>query len=281
MARRFWSARLIVNLILVALLETIGIFFVYYMGYLPLKAHGHEELNYILHHLDLRSPIWWRVFLTFLFDNLLLFIGAIGLYWGLGTFAVYAWEEGKWRKYYSSPEAKREPWIEKFTLWQRIQHVWVFSTFIVCAYTGIVMYLGNNPYWHFLYFASREDFVRAHVIAGWLMGAIMIFHFGYYGSMILLDMLRSNPVYGDSMPPSRGSARLPSQRQRPAKSHSQHDTLGSRPAAPPQARQVLAPRVHIRQDYPRAVPQGCLVRRRQLQEVSWREYCAVPLRGRL
>jgi len=193
-ARLKWTPGLVANLIVVAALVGTGFLMMYYFSYKPLKAEGSAELDYVIHHFSLSSTMWWREFLALAFDILIIAVAIVGAWWTLGSFAAFAPEFRRWRNYYKSEEGKRDVWVEKFTLWQRIQHIWLFSTLIVCAYTGIVMNLGNNPYWKFLYFGSRDAFVKAHVISGLLMGVLLIFHFAYYGVRILISLIRREPV---------------------------------------------------------------------------------------
>jgi cytochrome b subunit of formate dehydrogenase len=192
--RKLWTAYFISNLISVAILVGGGWVFVYYLGWKPLMEHGGiSAFLDLLKNMKLTSTLWWRDFLSLGFDILVVLLAIIGSWWSLGHLAAEARNQGKWRRYYKSEEAKKDVWIEKFTLWQRIQHIWVFTTFIGCAYTGFAMYLANDPYWKW-FMVNRDLFVKLHVIFGWLMGALMIFHFGYYGMWILLAKLSGKRI---------------------------------------------------------------------------------------
>jgi len=187
--QRLWTAYLITNLIAVAFLVGISWAIVYFLAWIPLQQEGgiHQFFK-LLSEINLKSTIWWRDFLAVAFDILILILAAIGTWWTLGHFALFAREQGKWRKYYKSEEGKRDIWVLRFSLWQRIQHIWVMITFIFCAFTGFTMYLGNNPYWKMLY-VSRDLYVKIHVISGWLMGVIVLLHFGYYTTRVILDLV--------------------------------------------------------------------------------------------
>jgi len=186
--KRLWTAYLIADWILVTIFVGGTWTIIYFLGYKPLEAEGglHQFFK-LLSEMNLRSTLWWRDFLSVGFDILIILLGFFGTWWSLGNFAIRAREQKKWRLYYKSEEGKRDIWVLRFSLWQRIQHIWVIITFILCAFTGFEMYLANNPYWHMLY-VSRDLYVRIHVISGWLMGVIVLLHFGYYTTRFLIDL---------------------------------------------------------------------------------------------
>lgn len=193
---RLWTAYLITNLIAVAVLVGISWAIIYFLAWIPLQQEGGiHQLFKLLSEINLTSTLWWRDFLAVAFDVLIILIGAMGTWWTLGHFALFAREQGKWRRYYKSEEGKRDIWVLRFSLWQRIQHIWVMITFIFCAFTGFTMFLGNNPYWKMLYL-SRDLYVKIHVIAGWLMGVVILLHFGYYTTRVILDLVsRKEPLH--------------------------------------------------------------------------------------
>jgi len=187
--KRLWTAYLITNLIAVAVLVGISWAIVYFLAWIPLQEEGgiHQLLK-LLSEINITSTLWWREFLSRAFDVLVIVLAILGSWWTLGHFALFAREQGKWRKYYRSEEGKRDIWVLRFSLWQRIQHIWVMITFIFCAFTGFTMFLGNNPYWKMLY-VSRDLYVKIHVVSGWLMGVVVLLHFGYYTTRFILDLV--------------------------------------------------------------------------------------------
>lgn len=189
MAERLWTPRLVGNLISTAVVVGIGWVLVYYFAILPLTSEGPRLLESVTANFNPASSLWWRDFLALAFDLLILFVAIIGTWWTLGHVAIEAREAGKWRRYYKSSEAKGDVWVQRLGLWQRVQHVWMIVTFVICAFTGFVMHLANNPYWRMLY-TSREAFVTIHVLSGVAMGVLIILHFTQYLVEALLAKAR-------------------------------------------------------------------------------------------
>ena len=187
---RLWTLYLVTNLVAVAVLVGIGWAIVYYMAWIPFnEAGGLARLLELLAKPDIWSTLWWREFLALAFDVLIFVVAAIGTWWTLGHFAVEARRQGLWRRYYRSEEGRRDVWVLRLTLWQRIQHLWMLITFAVTAYTGFAMHLANNPYWKDLFGVNRDLYVTVHVAAGWAMGVLVVLHFAYYGVRALLAKL--------------------------------------------------------------------------------------------
>lgn len=192
-AKKLWTIYLVSSLIALALVAGISWVIVYYFAWLPLVHEGLPKLPKLLAELDLANTLWWRDALAVAFDILIIVVAVIGTWWSIGHFAALAREQGKWWRYYHSEESKRDQWIQRLTLWQRIQHVWMIITFVICAFTGFVMYLGNNPYWKELY-VSRELYVTLHIYSGIAMGILVILHFAYYTVRGLLAKLEGKSL---------------------------------------------------------------------------------------
>ena len=193
MAERLWTARLIGSLIAIAIVVGIGWAFVYYFAIVPLASEGPQLLRSVTTNFNLASTLWWKDFLSLAFDLLIILVAIIGTWWVLGHFAIEAREVGKWRKYYKSSEAKSDVWVQRLGLWQRVQHIWMIITFVICAFTGIVMHLANNPYWRELY-TSRETFVTVHILSGVAMGVLVILHFTQYSVEAILAKIRGESI---------------------------------------------------------------------------------------
>ncbi len=186
---RLWTAYLITNLIAIAIIVGVSWAIIYYLAWIPLMQEGGiSKFFELLGQMDLKSTLWWRDFLAVAFDILIIIIGIVGTWWSIGHFAVEARNQGKWRRYYKSEEGKRDIWVLRFTLWQRIQHLWMMITFIIVAFTGFTMYFADNPYWKW-FMVDRDLYVKIHVVAGWIMGVLVILHFAYYGTRALLAKL--------------------------------------------------------------------------------------------
>jgi len=173
----------------VAIVVGVSWAFVYVLAWIPLMhEHGISQLFQAIEHPRLLSSVWWRDFLSPTFDVLIILVAIVGTWWSLGHFAAEARNQRKWRLYYKSEEGRRDVWVLRFTLWQRIQHLWMMITLIIVAFTGFAMYFANDPYWKYL-MPSRDLYVKIHVVTGWAMGVLIILHFTYYLTRMLLDKL--------------------------------------------------------------------------------------------
>lgn len=182
------------NLVLVALLIGISWTIVYFLSYIPLaESGGLGHLLSLLENAKLRDTLWWREFLADAFDLLIILVAIIGTSWVLGHFAVETREFRKWKRYYKEKGAD-DIWVKRFGLWERVQHIWMMITFIICAFTGFVMYFANNPYWRFFY-TSRETYVEIHVLSGLAMGVLVILHFGYYTVQAIMAKRRGEMLF--------------------------------------------------------------------------------------
>ncbi len=169
----------------VVLLVGLSWVIVYYMAWLPLLEESLPKLPRLLAEPDLTSTAWWRDALALGFDVLILFVAIVGTWWTLGNFAARVREIGRWRRV--AREARE--WVQRFTLWQRVQHLWLVVTFVVCAFTGFAMYFANDPLWRDL-MVSRDLYAQIHVVSGWAMGVLVLLHFAYYGARAVAAKLR-------------------------------------------------------------------------------------------
>jgi formate dehydrogenase subunit gamma len=87
------------------------------------------------------------------------------------------------------------PRIRRFTLNQRIQHIWLFTTTAVLAVTGFAQ----------LYYAGWGMYVinamgglaigmDVHLLAAFLLGVLIVYHFGFYGAQYLARKARRLPA---------------------------------------------------------------------------------------
>jgi cytochrome b subunit of formate dehydrogenase len=180
------SGRLAGSVILTLIVLGIGWGFVYEYAIKALSEYGKVKLDYITGKFSLTDAIWWRNFISVAFDVLIIVIAIIGTWWVLAHLIAEAKEAGKWRLYYQSEEAKRDIWVQKLTLWQRVQHVWMITTFIICAVTGL------SAHWHIL--ASRQTLLTIHVYSGLAMGVLAIIHFVQYTVMALIAKSRGESL---------------------------------------------------------------------------------------
>ena len=139
----------------------------------------------VLSSLDLGSTLWWRTFIAVAFDLLVLAIAVLGTLWIIGVFYLEAREAGKWRIYYSTA-ASRDVWLPRLTAWQRVQHLWMLTTFIIAAVTGFAAYSGV--------LAPRSTLLLIHAYNGILMGVLALLHFGYYTAQLLVAKARGEDL---------------------------------------------------------------------------------------
>ncbi len=172
MEDRSWVPRFVASLVATAILLALGWALVYYFAIEALASGGTEAFSKVLSSIDLGSTAWWRDFISLAFDVLIVVVATLGTWWVLGHLALEAREAGKWRRYYASSEAAKDVWVNRLSLWQRIQHLWLLVTFIVCAVTGLAA--------HFDVLASRPTLIEVHVYSGIAMGVLVVLHFAQY-----------------------------------------------------------------------------------------------------
>lgn len=172
MEGRSWIPRFVASLVATVVLLALGWALVYYFAVEPLASRGAEAFGKVFSNINLGSTSWWRDFISLAFDLLIVVVAVLGSWWVLGHLALEAGEAGKWRRYYASSEAARSFWVDRLSLWQRVQHLWLLVTFIVCAVTGLAA--------HFDVLASRPVLIEVHVYSGVAMGVLVVLHFAQY-----------------------------------------------------------------------------------------------------
>ncbi|BES81548.1 hypothetical protein [Pyrodictium abyssi] len=185
MAQKPRIGSLVGSILGTALLLALGWSLVYEYAVKVLLSDGPRRLQEISS-LELGSTLWWRNFVALAFDVLIIVVAAIGTWWVLASLVAEAREAGKWRSYYRSREAQRDRWVERLTPWQRIQHLWMMITFIVCAVTGMAAHLDV--------LASRQTLLTIHVYSGLAMGVLAVIHFAQYTTMALLAKARGESL---------------------------------------------------------------------------------------
>jgi cytochrome b subunit of formate dehydrogenase len=174
----------LVNLVVAAIIIGVSWTIVYYLAWKPLVAMS-PRIPEILTTLDITSTLWWRDFLALFFDILIILVAAYGTLWVIAHLVVELRRVGEWFKYERSPEGRQDKWVLRLTISQRIQHITMIVTFVICMITGFAMYYANDPYWRLYIYTSRDTFVTLHIISGLIMGVLVIAHFTYYATLFL------------------------------------------------------------------------------------------------
>jgi len=181
----------LVNLVTTAITLGVSWTIVYYLAWKPLIEIS-PRIPEIITTLHVTSTLWWREFLALFFDILIILVAAYGTLWVMAHLAVEAWRVGEWFRYERSPEGRMDKWIQKMTISQRIQHIVMIVTFVICMITGFAMHYANDPYWRlYVYIASRDTLVTIHIISGLMMGVLCVAHFTYYTTVFLGVVWRS------------------------------------------------------------------------------------------
>jgi len=200
------NLRLVLSFIATSITVGISWVVVYYLSWIPLTETWPLFWN-ALTTGGFRSGDLTLLSISVFFDILILLVTIYGTYWVLGHFAIYT------ARYEYYRELMRTQKIERFTVMQRIQHIIMFLTFVVTAFTGFVRLLSNNPMWkevsisgaysaagsppYFLWIAQTNSLpltVIIHILAGITMGVLVISHFAYYGVMVIMDLVRKRPL---------------------------------------------------------------------------------------
>ena len=147
--------------------------------------------------------LFWSVF----FDVLITLIIIYGSFWTLGHFAVYAANYDRYRQLMNTPKVRR------WSVMQRVQHIAMFVTLVLTAVTGFIGMEINNPQVqqfnipgvyqaagsppYFLWPSQTGPVPWIYIIHVWsgiAMGVLVIAHFAYYGTRVLIDIIRREPV---------------------------------------------------------------------------------------
>ena len=85
--------------------------------------------------------------------------------------------------------------IRRFDLNQRIQHIWLLTTTFVLALTGFA--LMYYPAWGIYVaqaFGGIRNLIGIHLVAAFLLGVLIVYHFAFYGAQYIIGHARGNPV---------------------------------------------------------------------------------------
>ncbi|MEL9990629.1 MAG: hydrogenase cytochrome b subunit [Thermoproteus sp.] len=203
------KARVVGSLIATAITVGVSWVIVYYLSWIPLQQTWPQFWSFVATRgFALNNLEFWDLGVSVFFDVLILLVTAYSTYWTLGHFAVYASEYDRWRKLVVSPNK-----VDRWNVWQRVQHILMFVTFVVCAFTGFVAMYANEPYWRDFYINGVVSFsgsppyflfpsftgpvttiIFIHIISGIIMGVLVIAHFAYYGTRVLVDLAKRRPI---------------------------------------------------------------------------------------
>ena len=180
---------IILNLVAVAIVLGVSWIIVYYLAWKPLLAMT-PKIPELVTNIRITSTKWWYDALAVFFDILIVLVAIYGTLWVLAHFAVEARDVGKWFFYERSPEGRADKWVPRLTLSQRLQHIVMILTFVICALTGFAMHFANDPYWRLYLYVSRDTYVTIHIISGLIMGILVVAHFFYYSTLFTGIALR-------------------------------------------------------------------------------------------
>ncbi|MGA2874612.1 MAG: hypothetical protein ABSE82_03640 [Nitrososphaerales archaeon] len=100
--------------------------------------------------------------------------------------------------------AVQTPSVKRFSLNQRIQHIWLIVTVGICALTGfdqfyfdswgrpVVLFLGGLP-----------ENMNLHLLAAFFLGILVVYHFTYYAVSYVGKRLARQPVHLEMIPSRR------------------------------------------------------------------------------
>lgn len=207
------SARLVGSFIATSITVGLTWVIVYYLAWIPLVETWPEFWYYIITH-GMSGLTFWTLAVSVFFDILIILVVIYGSIWVLGHFAVYASRY----QYYRSLVVNT-PKIPRWSVSQRIQHIVLFLTLVITAYTGFVTMFNQNPVWREFYINGVYEAVGSppfylwpaktgpvplmiviHVWAGIIMGVLVIAHFAYYGTMVLIDLVKKRGPILDRWP---------------------------------------------------------------------------------
>jgi formate dehydrogenase subunit gamma len=93
---------------------------------------------------------------------------------------------------YSSIEPLK---IRRFDLNQRIQHIWLFTTTFVLAFTGFAqLYYSSWGYYAGQLLGGQANLISVHLLSAFFLGALIVYHFAFYGAQYVIRRRQGNPV---------------------------------------------------------------------------------------
>jgi len=176
-----WTPRLIGSFLGAGALLGFGWALVYEYAFKPLKRTGSLKLENVKT-FQVAGLEWWKDFIAVAFDILIVIVAIVGTWWVLANLIEEARNPPRWMFL----EGRGEPLVQRFTLWQIIQHWWMVVTFIVCAVTGFAA--------HYDMLAPRQALITVHVYSGLAMGLLVIIHFMQYTVEALLVKARGGSL---------------------------------------------------------------------------------------
>jgi formate dehydrogenase subunit gamma len=92
-----------------------------------------------------------------------------------------------------SPEETR--YVQRFSLNQRIQHIWLIATVGICALTGFdQFYLDSWGRPVVLFLGGYQNNINLHLLSAFLLGVLVVYHFTYYAVGYVAGRLTGKPI---------------------------------------------------------------------------------------
>jgi formate dehydrogenase subunit gamma len=91
--------------------------------------------------------------------------------------------------------------IQRFSLNQRIQHIWLIVTVGICALTGFDQFYFDS--WGrpvVLLLGGSQTNINIHLLSAFLLGVLVVYHFTYYAVSYVGKRLAGVPVHLDMFP---------------------------------------------------------------------------------
>ena len=93
------------------------------------------------------------------------------------------------------PKLPRTPKIKRFSLNQRIQHLWLFVSMIFLSVTGMALLFSENWGQYVISdFGGFQATLDLHYASAIAMGALIVYHFGFYASKFVTNKLTGQPA---------------------------------------------------------------------------------------
>jgi len=87
------------------------------------------------------------------------------------------------------------PKVFRFSWNQRIQHIWLFISMVFLSVTGMAMlFIGNWGQDVVNDFGGFQNTLDIHYASAIAMGALVVYHFGFYGSKYIVNKLTGQPA---------------------------------------------------------------------------------------
>ena len=96
------------------------------------------------------------------------------------------------------------PSVKRFSLNQRIQHIWLIVTVGICALTGFDQYYFDawgRPV--VLFLGGLQTNLSIHLLAAFFLGILVVYHFTYYAVSYVGKRLAGQPAHLEMIPSRR------------------------------------------------------------------------------